>query len=212
MVSPAPREDAMVRLSSTLPRPLDSFIGREEELQDVKALLATPRLVTLTGAAGIGKTRLALEVAEELAASYADGVCFVALVELTDPALVPQAVAAALGLREEPDRPLLQTLTDFLAPRTMLLVWDNCDYLVEGCRALAQALLGACPQVKILATSRRSLRVHGEALYALPPFSFPAAGFAQIAGQDAAEMILAYEAPRLFQERAGEVLTGYTIR
>src|SRR5437764_951575 len=105
----------MVRLSSTVPRPLDSFIGRAEELEAVKTLLATHRLVTLTGPAGIGKTRLALRIVEELAASYPDGICFVPLVELTDPALVPQAVALALGLREQPERSLLQTLTDALA-------------------------------------------------------------------------------------------------
>ena len=137
MVSPTRRKDATVRLSTTVPRPLDSFIGREDELQAVQTLLATHRLVTLTGAAGIGKTRLALQVAEELAASYADGVCFVALVELTDPALVPQAVASALGLRERPDPRgpapaavrfaakarlprLLQTLADALASRAVL--------------------------------------------------------------------------------------------
>jgi predicted ATPase len=143
----------MVGLSSTIPRPLDSFIGRAEELQSVKTLLTTHRFVTLTGAAGVGKTRLAFRVTEELGASFVDGVCFVALVELTDPALVPQAVASALGLREEPGRSLLQTLTDALGSRALLLVWDNCDYLVEGCRTLAQALLGTCPEVKILATS-----------------------------------------------------------
>src|SRR5438477_6681007 len=105
----------MVRLSSTVPRPLDSFIGRAEELQAVKTLLATHRLVTLTGPAGIGKTRLAFRVAEELADSFTEGVCIVGLVELTDPALVPQAVASALGLREQPDRSLVQTLTVALA-------------------------------------------------------------------------------------------------
>src|SRR5712691_12141612 len=110
-VSAAWREDGMAGLSGTVPRPLDSFIGRAEEIQAVKTLLATHRLVTLTGAAGIGKTRLALRIAEELAASYPEGVCFVPLVELTDPALVPQAVASALGLREQPDCSNLQATT-----------------------------------------------------------------------------------------------------
>jgi predicted ATPase len=144
----------MAGLRRTIPRPLDSFIGRAEELEAVKALLATHRLVTLTGPAWIGKTRLALRIAEELAPPSPEGVCFVPLVELTNPALVPQAVALALGVREQPDRSLVQALTDFLASQSVLLVWDNCDYVAEGCRALAQALLDACPQVKILATSR----------------------------------------------------------
>jgi LuxR family maltose regulon positive regulatory protein len=214
----------MASFSVTIPRPLDSFIGRAEELNSVRSLLAAHRLVTLTGAAGIGKTRLAIRIAEELVSDYSDGACFVALVGLTDPALVPRALASALGLREgdgapgtgpgvpRHDRPLLQTLTDFLAPRNLLLVWDNCDYLIDACRALAQALLGACPQVQVLATSRRSLRVPGETLYSVPPFSVPGAELAGPGEQNRADAILAYEAPRLFKERAGEVLTDFTIR
>jgi non-specific serine/threonine protein kinase len=230
----------MAGLRRTVPLPLDSFIGRAKELEAVKALLATQRLVTLTGPAGIGKTRLALHLAEELAPAFPEapgphhplrgypasrvpgprgaplapvsGCCFVPLVELTDPVLVPQAVALALGVREQPDRPLVQALTEHLSSQSVLLVWDNCDYVADGCRALAQALLDACPQVQILATSRRSLRIQGETLYAVPPFSFPAAGSAQTAGTAATELLLAYEAPRLFQDRAGASLTGFTIQ
>src|SRR5262249_29153589 len=110
-----------------------------------------------------------------------------------------------------PDRSLQETLTDTLAPQSLLLVWDNCDYLVEGCRALAQLLLGACPRVTILATSRRSLHVQGEILYAVPPFSIPEAALTAAGGQDLPARILAYEAPRLFQERASELLTGFAI-
>jgi predicted ATPase len=201
----------MVSLSSTIPRPFDSFIGREEELQAVKALLSVHRLVTLTGAPGIGKTRLALRVAEELAASFSDGVCFVALVDVTDPALVPQAVASALGVREQPDCSLLQTLTDSLASRALLLVWDNCDYLVEGCRALAQALLAACPQVKTLATSRRSLHFPGEILHIVPPFGVPEAGLAAPREGAQAEVVIASKAVQLFQQRAWEKLPGFEI-
>src|SRR5262249_15946381 len=158
-------------LTLRCPRPLDSFIGRAEELEVVKGLLAKHRLVTLTGPAGIGKTRLALQLSDDLAASYADGICFVGLVELNDSVLVLQAVASALGLLDAPDRSLRQTLTDYLASHSLLLIWDNCDYVVDGCRALAQALLVDCPQLTILATSRRSLHVHGEVLYNVPPFS-----------------------------------------
>jgi non-specific serine/threonine protein kinase len=92
------------------------------------------------GPCGIGKTRLALRIAEELTPSFPEGVCFVPLEELTDPVLVQQAVALALGVREQPDRSLVQALTHFLASQSVLLVWDNCDYVAEGCRALAQAL------------------------------------------------------------------------
>src|SRR4051812_26235454 len=117
----------------SIPRPADSFVGRSEEIQAVASLLAAHRLVTLTGAAGIGKTRLALRIAEDHAGDSAGAACFVDLVDLTDPALVPRAVAAALGVREEPDRPLPDTLVDGLAARSLLLVWDNCDHVVEGC-------------------------------------------------------------------------------
>src|SRR5437588_873678 len=139
----------MVRPGPALPRLVDSFVGRAAELETLKTLLATHRLVTLTGPAGIGKSRLALQVAEQLEASFADGAVFVPLVALTDPARVPQAVAAALGLREEPDRRFLETLIDFLASRSLLLVWDNCDHVVDGCRVLAAALLNDCPHVTI---------------------------------------------------------------
>jgi predicted ATPase len=199
------------RLSSNILRPLDSFIGRAEELHAVKMLLATHRLVTLTGAAGIGKTRLALRIGEQLAASYPDGVYFVGLVELTDPALVLQAVAAALGSREEPDRPLLQTIIDVLASRSLLLVWDNCDYLVEGCRALAQTLLAECPGVQILTTSRRSLHVHGEILSTVPPFRLPEAGLAAPRESAVAEAVMGTGALQLFRQRAREKLSECEI-
>jgi non-specific serine/threonine protein kinase len=181
-------------------------------------LLANHRLLTLTGPAGIGKTRLALRIAEELAPSFPEGVCFVPLVELTAPtsggypALVAQAVALALGAREQPVRSLAPALTDSLSSQSVLLVWDNCDYVAEGCRAPAQALLDACPQAKILAARRRSLRIQGATLCAVAPFSFPVAGFDQSAGNALAELLLEFEAPDLFQHRAGAILTGFTIQ
>jgi predicted ATPase len=201
----------MVRLSSTIPRPFDSFIGREEELQAVKALLSLHRLVTLTGAPGIGKTRLAVRVAQEQADSFPEGVCFVALVDVTDPPRVPQAVAAALAVREQPDRSFLQTLTDSLTSRALLLVWDNCDYLVDGCRALAQALPAACPQVKILVTSRRSLDFPGEILHTVPPFGVPEASLAAPMEGAQASVVRASEAVQLFQQRAREKPPGFEI-
>src|SRR5262249_55774771 len=142
-----------------LPITLTSFIGRAHELIEVRRLLATTRLLTLTGVGGCGKTRLALAAATTVLLEYPDGVWLVELAELTDRALVAQAVAAALGVREDPQRPLTATLLDALRSRDMLLVLDNCEHLINACAQLAQTLLGACARLRILATSRETLGV-----------------------------------------------------
>jgi transcriptional regulator with XRE-family HTH domain len=149
-----------------LPLQLTSFVGRERELGEVAALLGGgptgPRLVTLTGAGGVGKTRLALQAAAGALPAYPDGVWLVELAPLADPARVPQAVAAALGVREEAGRPLLETLTDALRPRRLLLVLDNCEHLVEAAARLVDALLRGCPGLRVLATSRELLGIAGD--------------------------------------------------
>ena len=144
-----------------------------------------------------GKTRLALAVAHALAGDYPDGVWFVELAPLADPALVPQAVAAALGVREQPGRPLVDQLADALRGRDCLLVLDNCEHLVDACAALAEAFLAACPQLRVLATSREPLRVPGEAVWPVPPLAAPDP--AQLPSLAA---LGDYPAVRLFAERA----------
>src|SRR4051794_16548884 len=116
--------------SHNLPQLLSSFIGREREVAEVRELLSATRLVTLTGAGGAGKTRLALHVAGEVLGTYANGVWLVELAALDDPALLPQAIATTLGIREEPGRHVVETLTDALRHRSLLLVLDNCEHLV----------------------------------------------------------------------------------
>jgi class 3 adenylate cyclase len=145
-----------------LPRQLTSFIGREREMAEVKQLLTTTCLLTLTGSGGCGKTRLALQVAADLVEEYPDGVWLVELAALTDPVLLPQAVATALGIREEPGRLLAATLADFLRPRALLLLLDNCEHLLTACAQLAESLLRGCPQLRILASSREGLGIGGE--------------------------------------------------
>src|SRR6266849_3960852 len=140
-------------VSHNLPAQLSSFVGREREIVEIKRLLATTRLLTLTGSGGVGKTRLALRVAEETLDLYPDGVWLVELAALSDPALVPQSVATALGVRETPGRPFADTLTEYLRAKTPLLILDNCEHLVAACAALADALLRACPKLAILTTS-----------------------------------------------------------
>jgi predicted ATPase len=128
----------------------------------VKRSLAMTGVLTLTGTGGSGKTRLALEVARDLVGAYPDGVWLVELAALSDPALVPQSVAAALSVREQPGQPLTETLSNHLGSKQMLLVLDNCEHLIEACARLVDALLNSCSGLRILATSREALGVAGE--------------------------------------------------
>ena len=140
-----------------LPLARTSFIGRERETLEVKRLLAMTRLLTLTGAGGCGKTRLALKVARDLVGAYPDGVWLVDLAPLSEAEMVPQAVAQALGVREQTGRALLETLKDTLRSRKMLLVVDNCEHLVEAVVGVVDTLLDSCPGLRVLATSRETL-------------------------------------------------------
>jgi len=182
-----------------LPVPLTSFVGRERELAEVRDLLERAGLVTLTGFGGSGKTRLALQVAAGLLDSYPDGVWWVDLSTVSDPDLILHAVGAAVGRREEGGPTTLEVLLDYLAPRRLLLVLDNCEHLVAGCARVIEAVLRRAPGIKVLATSREVLRLPGEVVYAVPPLSLPAGPD----GDPAA--VLASEAARLFLERAGLV-------
>jgi predicted ATPase/class 3 adenylate cyclase/DNA-binding SARP family transcriptional activator len=181
-----------------LPLQLTRFIGREREMAEVKRLLQTARLLTLTGAGGCGKTRLALQVAADLLEEYPNGVWLVELAALTDPALVPQTVAATWGVREEPGRPLIQTLMDYLRPRSLLLVLDNCEHVLAACAQLAEAWVRACPKLRILATSREGLGIGGEQTYRVPSLSRPDPQSLPVL-----EQLQAFEAVQLFAERAG---------
>jgi predicted ATPase len=140
-----------------VPLELSSFVGREKELAEVKRLIENYRLLTLTGPGGAGKTRLALAAASETLGGLRDGARWVRLAPLSDPDLVSQAVAfSALGVRKQPDRPLLDTLIEELLHKELLLIMDSCEHLVGACAALADHLLRACPNLKILATSREA--------------------------------------------------------
>ncbi|HLJ61020.1 MAG TPA: tetratricopeptide repeat protein [bacterium] len=187
-----------------LPQELSSFVGRDLERAEVGQLLSTARLVTLTGTGGCGKTRLALRVAAEVVPRYADGVWLVELAPLTDPALVLQTVASTLGVREIPGRPWLSSLTDALRDRTMLLVIDNCEHLIDACAHVIDAILGACPGVGVLATSRESLRIAGERMWRVPSLSLLGSGATATAAAGS-------EAVRLFLDRAAAVQPSFAI-
>jgi predicted ATPase/DNA-binding CsgD family transcriptional regulator len=156
-----------------LPAPLTSFIGREREVDDVKMRLAAGRLLTLSGVGGCGKTRLALEVARSMLGRYADGVWLVELAALTDAALVPQTVAAVFDLRELVGEPIVTALAETLRGRSLLLVLDNCEHLLDACAQLVNALLRDCPKLRVLTTSREALGITGEIAWRVPSLPVP---------------------------------------
>ncbi|MGQ4618551.1 protein kinase domain-containing protein [Nocardia sp. R7R-8] len=156
-----------------LPLELTSFVGRRKELTEAKNALSTSRLVTLTGIGGVGKTRLALRSATAVQQDYADGVAFVELGELRDESLLASVVAHALGLVDRSTIPVYETLVDFLMPREMLVVLDNCEQVVAAVAELAESLLRVCPGLRILATSREPIGVGGEQILLVPPLALP---------------------------------------
>jgi predicted ATPase/DNA-binding CsgD family transcriptional regulator len=189
--------------SLPLPAQLTSFIGREREIAEVKQLLASSRLVTLTGAGGCGKTRLALRVASDLRDAYADGVRWVELAPLADATLLPQAIAKALNAVEQPGRALLDVVLDFLHNKRLLLVLDNCEHLASACAEFAHDALCDAPQIRILSTSREPLAVTGELLYPVAPLALPP--------KSQVTDIASFDSIRLFVERARGVLPNFTL-
>jgi len=200
---------------TNLPIPLTSFIGREKEIETVKHLLApdgggqrsspTDRLLTLTGAGGSGKTRLALQVAYATLDLFPDSVWFIDFAPLTDPALVPQSLLTTLDSSEQAGRSTLDTISHFLRPKRALLIFDNCEHLIQACAQLVETLLRACPTLHILATSREALSVAGETLYLVPTLTTPDQAKVDL------ENLPQYEAVQLFVERAQTALPGFTL-
>jgi non-specific serine/threonine protein kinase len=207
--SAAPSEPAPSDLipSSNLPVQITRFFGREGDIAQVRTRLAEWRLVTLTGSGGVGKTRLALAVAEAAQADFPDGVWFVELAPISDPTRVVMALAAVLGVStSDPTRPILERLAQRLHDRQALLVLDNCEHLLEAVAPLAEALLRACPRLRILTSSRETLGVAGEAVYIVPSLPFPDPGHLP-----ALEHLDDYTAVSLFVDRARAVAPGYQV-
>lgn len=188
---------------SNLPKLHTSFIGRQREIAEIRDLFTKSRLVTLTGSAGCGKTRLAVRIAQEMQASFADGVIWVELAPLEDAALVPQALAKALGLHEQPGYSLVALLQDALVEQHILIVLDNCEHVLSACSQLAMVLLNV-PQVHILATSREPLGIAGEMRYPLPPMPTPMEG-------SSLEELELNDAVRLFIDRACAIAPAFAL-
>jgi predicted ATPase/DNA-binding CsgD family transcriptional regulator len=193
---------------TNLPIQLTSFIGREQEITNIKRLLFTSRLVTLTGAGGSGKTRLAIQIANEVSESFADGVWFVDLASLHDPALVPNVVAQVLGFLPTADQPLMEMLLEFARSKHLLLILDNCEHLTEACAQLAKELLSKSPELRILATSREPLAIAGESIYPVSGLSCPSSHESVEGNPDE---LMRYDAVRLFVERARAISPDFRL-
>ena len=189
-----------------LPAQLTNFIGRDHEIAELLRLVASTRLLTLTGAGGCGKTRLALELAAHAANRFPDGVWVVELAALSDSSLVTQTVASVLDVREGPNRTICAALSGYVRDRQILLVLDNCEHLITACAQLADALLRAAPRLSILATSREGLGITGETIWRVPSLSVPDPPHAACA-----ETLRQYDAVRLFLERSAAVDPEFSV-
>ena len=194
------------RFSPRLPAELTSFVGRRRELGEVKQLLSSTRLLTLTGPGGVGKTRLALRAAADLARAFKDGAAVVELAALEDPALLATFVARSMGLREQSARWLPATLAEYLADKQLLLVLDNCEHLLHPCAVLAETLLRGAAALRILITSREALNIDGETTLAVPSLSLPEPGHLP-----SLERLSQYEAVTLFYERARAIDPSFRV-
>ncbi len=200
----APVQARGLRAPNNLPAQLTSFVGREDDLSEIQRLCAGARLVTLVGAGGVGKTRLAQEVAAQLLDDHPGGVFLVELAPLSDGRALGQQVLGALGLAEEDHRPAAETITAHIAERRMLIVLDNCEHLVDACASLVEQLLSETPALRILATSRELLRVSVETVWRVPSLATPPpdASLAELAG---------FEAAQLFLDRVGTLCPGLRL-
>nr|WP_324190893.1 protein kinase [Nocardia nova] len=192
--------------TGSLPLELTSFVDRRAELAEGKNVLASARLLTLTGIGGVGKTRLALRVASSVRKEFADGVWLVELADVSDPSLLVEVVAAAMGLRDDRMRPLSEVLVEFLCARELLLVLDNCEHLVAAIAELVESWLRVCPTLRILATSREPLNVDGEAVLRVPPLTVP-----DPEREPSRRKLPRYDAVTLFADRASAAVPGFQL-
>ena len=193
--------------ANNLPDHLTTFVGRTAELRQLREALAETRLLTLTGAGGAGKTRLALQLAADLLERFADGVWWADLATVTDPQLVGESLAGVLGVRPLPGMTMLEACGNYLASARALVVLDNCEHLLGGCAEVAEGLLHACPELVVVATSRTPLGMAGETGWRVPPLSVPPPE----RGRDSLEAVGQFDAVRLFMERARKARPNFVV-
>jgi predicted ATPase len=196
LLSEFPPIQSLDSFPNNLPVQLTSFIGRKGELAEAKKKLSITRLLTFIGSGGTGKTRLSLHLAADLLTSFTDGIWFVELAPLTEPNLILQTIASVFGVREQMGTPLMEVLLNYLRVKQILLILDSCEHLIEACAKLADQFLHACPNMKIIASSREALGINGETVYRVPSLSLPD----QV--QINYEELVQFEAVQLFVERA----------
>jgi predicted ATPase/DNA-binding CsgD family transcriptional regulator len=198
------------RATGNLPFDVTSFVGRRQEIAEIKRVLSVARLVTLTGVGGVGKSRLALQVARDLLRAFPDGVWLVELDRLNEAALLPHTVLTTLRIRDDTPRPPEEALVEHLADRQLLVVLDNCEHLLEPCAQLVSTLLATAPRVRILSTSREPLGIEGELIRPVPPLSMPDPEAAEH-GTRPGHGYSRYEALALFEQRAAAVLPDFAL-
>jgi predicted ATPase/class 3 adenylate cyclase len=191
---------------NNLPAQLTSFVGREKELADIQKLLLDTHVLTLIGPGGTGKTRLSMQAASALLDRFPDGLWLVELAPILDPLLVPRTVAMAMGLRDEPQRPVIDMLCDYLREKKMLLILDNCEHLVDACAHMADRILHAAPDVRILASSREALGIGGEVTYRVPSLGLP-----DMLNLPSLDSLSQYEAVKLFIDRAKSAVPAFLV-
>jgi len=190
-----------------LPAQLTSFVGRKREIAEAQEVLASTRILTFIGPGGTGKTRLSLQVAAEQVSEFKDGVWLIELAQLADSTYIPSALASTFQLREVQGVPLIDTVTDYMRSKELLLILDNCEHLIETCAQLAHHFLQACQKLKIIASSREALGIAGETVYRVPSLSVPQ----DLKERQDAGRIMQYESTRLFAERATKANPGYVL-
>lgn len=189
---------------NNLPVYLTKFIGRKKEISDLKILISGSRLISLTGPGGTGKTRLAINLLSGLLDEYENGIWLIELSPIANPEIIVNEISAVFGLKEDPGTDLLETLKFFLKDKKTILLLDNSEHLIEKCASVAESLLKSCPGLKIIATSRESFNLSGEAVYKIPPLALP-----ENTNDVSAEILSEYESVKLFIDRAKSVNPGF---
>lgn len=191
---------------NNLPSSLSKFVGRRKEIEEIKKIFSNLRLITLTGMGGTGKTRLAIQLVSEMIDEFENGVWIIEFSPITDPDLIVKEISKILNLKEEPERDDLEVLKEYIKDKNILLIFDNCEHLLERCAVITETLLAFCPKLKIISTSREPFNIQGEIIYKIPPLSMP-----EKIRNKSFEELSDYESVKLFLERANSVNANFLL-